>query len=116
MEILELKNNLRKVISLQEEIKDLTNSKKQLFSLTDFMENFRNCLIYVDHGERDRFFVPMNIALNKLNNLSDIVNNNSKLSFSQTKTKLLSIMNRYIKDLQRGFEEHDSESNLTHRD
>ncbi len=116
MDIQELRENVQKVISLREEVKNLKKSIRRTYSLREYVDLFRDRLIFVDHGERDRFFWPMHIASTKLDELSDMRNDEFNSRFSTTKTKLLSIMNRYIKDLQRGFVEHDLEVNSTPRD
>lgn len=65
--------------------------------------------LFIDHGEWDSFFCPMHVASNKLDELTYMTDDELNSRFSTTKTKLMSVMNRYIKDLQRGFVEHDSE-------
>ena len=116
MDIQELRENVQKVISLREEVKDLKKDNRRLYSLKEYVGLFRDRLIFVDHGERDRFFWPMHIAFTKLDELSYMTNDEFYSRFATTKTKLLSIMNRYIKDLQRGFVEYDLEVNSNRRD
>lgn len=113
MDIQELKENVISVISLKEEVKDLKKDNRRSYTLREYVGLFRDRLIFVDHGERDRFFWPMHIASTGLDELSNLTNDQFDTRFSTTKTKLLSIMNRYIKDLQRGIMEHDLEVNST---
>lgn len=95
------------------EVKDLKKSMGNSQSLKGYIELLYDRLIVVDHGERDRFYVPKHITSLKLNELFNMTNDQFNSRFSTTKTKVLSIMNRYIKDMQRGFEEHDLEENPT---
>ena len=57
MDIQELRENVQKVISLREEVKDLKKDNRRLYSLKEYVGLFRDRLIFVDHGERDRFFL-----------------------------------------------------------
>jgi len=116
MNINELKKNLEKVISLRDEIKDLKKGKQRTYSLREYVELFRDRLIYVDHGERDRFWWPMQVALTNIDEFTDIREEKFNSQFSANKTKLLSIINRYIKDLQHGFQQHDLESKSIRND
>lgn len=116
MYVNELKENLRKVISLRDEIQDLKKGNKRTYSLREYVELFRDRLIQVDHGERDRFWWPMHVALTKIDEFTDITEEKFNSQFSANKTKLLSTMNRYIKDLQLGFQQHDLESKSARQD
>ncbi len=112
-----IKENLEKVISLRDEIKDLKKGKQRTYSLREYVELFRDRLIYVDHGERDRFWWPMHVALTKIDEFIDIRREEKFNSqFSANKTKLLSIINRYIKNLQYEFQQHDLASKSIRND
>jgi hypothetical protein len=113
MDLQELKENLKTVIDLQAEVKDLKKGNRHTYSLREYVDQFRDRLINIDHGDRDRFFWPMHIASTRLDDLSNLTDAEIDSRFSTTKTKLLSIMNRYIKDLQHEFYIHDSGLNST---
>ena len=116
MYVNDLKANIKQIISLRDEIKELKKNNQRTYSLLEYVELFRNKLIHADHGERDRFWWPMHVALTKLDELSDIRPEKFNSQFSANKTKILSIANHYIKDLQRGFLQHDLELKSTHLD
>lgn len=108
MNIQELKDNLQIVTSLREEVSRLQKQNRRFYTLREYTEQFRERLIFVDHGERDRFSEPSRIANLKLDEL--YVNRDEfEVRFSASKAKLLSIMSKYIKDMNRGFVEHELE-------
>lgn len=115
MDIHELRECVRETTILYEEVQGLRKDNKRSFTIVDYIEMFRQKLIFTDHGERDRFFMPMHIASKKLDELTDMPKERINSRFATTKTKLLSIMGRYIKDLLRGFEEYDAELNSIRR-
>lgn len=103
----DLKENLKLVFSLRDEIMDLKKGNFRTYSLREYVDLFRDRLIHTDHGERDKFWWPMHIALTKLDELSDIEENKFNSQFSANKRKLLSTINRYIKEMQNELQEHD---------
>ncbi len=107
MQEIDLKENLKRVISLRDEIIELKKGNSRTYSLREYVKLFRDRLIYVDHGERDKFWWPMHVALTKLDELSDIEENKFNSQFSANKRKLLSTINRYIKEMQNELQEHD---------
>lgn len=106
--IAELKENIIGIISLRDELIQLKKYDRYTYSLYEYIELFREKLIFTDHGGNDIFWDPKHVALTKLDQLSDIDEESFNSRFSANKTKLLSIMNRYIKDLQHGFHLYDS--------
>lgn len=108
MNIQELKENLQKVILLREEVSCLQKHHRRTYSLREYTEQFRERLIFVDHGERDRFSWPVYIASKKLDELYEN-RDEFEVRFSASKAKLLSAMGQYIKDIQRGIKEHEAE-------
>ena len=115
MNIQELKENAQRVTSLHGEVRGLQKHNRGSYTLREYSEQFRHRLIFVDHGERDRFFWPKHVASTKLDEL--YVNRDEfELRFSASKIKLLSIMKEYIKGLEQGFKEHDLEESSSHRD
>lgn len=111
MNISELKQNLQQIIYLRDEIAESKKETRFGYSLKEYLELFRDKLIFVDHGERDKFWCPKHEATQKLDSLSDISLNEFSSAYSKNKTKLLSIINRYIKDMKLGFIQHDLEIN-----
>lgn len=111
----EIKNNLIKVISLRDEIKDFKKGSRQTaYKLSDYVDLCYDRIIAVDYGDRDRLYVPYSNASMKLQDFMQTDDKIINSQFSAHKTKLLSILNRYIKDLQLGLQEHDSELNSIH--
>jgi len=103
MNIQELKNNLIKVIALQKKIR-VKNKNSSGYSLKEYADQFRESIIYVDHGEGDRFAEPLRIASTEL----DLLSNSDYINrFAATKTKLLLIMGDYIRDLQHELQKFD---------
>jgi hypothetical protein len=107
MNVNDLKENLKRVISLRDEIMELKKENRRTYSLREYVELFRDRLIHIDHGEIDKFWWPMHIALTKLDELSDIEENKFNSQFSANKRKLLSTINRYTKEMQIELQEHD---------
>ena len=115
MNIDELKNNLRKVISLRDEINNFKKgSRHTAYKLSDYINLTYEQIIAVDYGDRDRFYLPYSNATFQLQNLMQTDEKVINTKFSVHKIKLLSILNRYINNLQHGFLEHDLELNSTH--
>lgn len=111
MDISELKEHLRRTISLKLELKELKSNG--LYKLSDYLKRFHRSLIDTDFGERDKFWLPYWDTSKELEELLHIDSNKLNSQFSANKTKLLSIVNRHIKGLQLGFREYDLESPLT---
>lgn len=110
----ELKNHLRRTITLKHELSELKRTDR--YKLSDYLDRFHQSLIHTDFGERDKFCLPYHYASNDLQNLFDLRPDKLNSQFSANKTKLLSIVNRHIKGLQDGFVEYDLELRSTHRD
>lgn len=108
MNIDELKNTVKDIAHLRDELKKLS-AKQQWYSLSDYIERFRNKMSSVDHGERDRFYMPYADASMSLSNLLDIDDQKLSSSFATNKTKLISCLNKYIKGMQKGFIAHEKE-------
>ncbi|MDO7876032.1 hypothetical protein Q5H93_14910 [Hymenobacter sp. ASUV-10] len=106
-----LRSNLRRVIELRDEIKEMPKpTGRGAYQPSDYLNQVRDRLRAVYHGERDRFYVPHTDAIMALQHLEELGTPKINSSFSTSKTKLLSILNRYIKGLQRGFAEHEKET------
>ena len=114
MNINDLREHLNKTISLKEELKEL--KKTDLYKLSDYLEMFHKSLVYTDFGERDKFWLPYYYASNSLKELHEFREEELNSKFSANKTKLLSIVNRHIKDLKHGFQQHDLELKSTRQD
>jgi hypothetical protein len=106
MYIEDLKENLKLVNELRDELKVLKKEARRGYTLHEYIDLIQERL-WNDHGERDRFAEPKRLANFKLDELRDINKEQFNSAFSKNKTKLLSILNRYIKDLQIGFQESD---------
>jgi hypothetical protein len=115
MDIKELHENTRKVISLRDEIIVLEKHRKEPtgYRLNEYVELFRDRLIWVDHGERDRFWVPMHNTLIKLDEMANIDPEKFNSNFATYKKNLLSVINRYIKEMHQGFDAHYKEFGST---
>lgn len=111
MNISELKQNLQQIIYLRDEIVESKKETRFGYSLKEYLEQFRYKLIIVAHGERDKFWCPRHVATQKLDSLSDLSLDEFNSAYSKNKTKLLSIINRYIKEMKFGFIQHDLEIN-----
>lgn len=107
MEIANLKENLRQVISLRDELIELKKGNRRTYSLKEYADLFRDRLRWTDHGMSDSFSLAEHDAFTRLDILCDIEDEKFNSAFSTHKTKLLSIMNRYINDLRLGFDKHD---------
>jgi hypothetical protein len=116
MDTADLKENLRQVISLRDEIVQLRKEDRRTYSLREYVDLFQDRLRWTDHGESDRFWRPMHVAITKLDEISNIDVKKFNSAFTTHKAKLLSIVNRYIKDLQLGFEQQDLELMSIRRD
>lgn len=116
MDITDLKENLRQVISLRDEIVQLRKEDRRTYSLREYVDLFQDRLSWTDHGEMDKFWRPMHVANTKLDEMRGIDVEKFNSAFATHKTKLLSIVNRYIKDLQLGFERYDLEAMSIRRD
>lgn len=117
MNINELKETLQAIISLRDEIEKLTKNTtvRHTYTLKDYVDLCHNKITWVDYGDRDKFYVPYHTASMRLSELRDIDDEKFNSAFKTHKTKLLSILNRYIKDLQHGFELHDLELRQAHQ-
>lgn len=115
MDIADLKENLRQVISLRDNLVELKKGHIRTYSLSEYLDLIQNRLIGTDHGERDKFYWPMHVANTKLDMLRGMDIDKFNSAFSTNKTKLLSIVNQYIKDLQLGFEQNDLEAKLNNQ-
>jgi len=107
MRIEEIRNNKRRLKELRDEILDSKKDSRFGYTLFEYLERVRDSIIYVDHGEGDLFFVPKHRATMKLDDLMDIDVKAFNSAYSKNKTKLLSIVNRYINDLTNAIEIHD---------
>lgn len=115
MDIADLKDNLRQVVSLKDNLFKLKKGDMRTYSLSEYLDLFQNRLIRIDHGERDKFYWPMHVANTKLDILREMDNEKFNSDFSTNKSKMLSIVNQYIKDLQIGFEQNDLEAKLNNQ-
>lgn len=107
MRIEELRNNLRRLKELRDEI-IMSNSKSRFgCTLFEYFVRIRESIIYVDHGEGDLFFIPKHRASLKLDELMDINVKEFNSAYSKNKTKLLSIVNRYLKDITHAIETYE---------
>jgi hypothetical protein len=114
MNLNDLREHLNQTEKLKLELKELKKTDRE--NLSDFLDRFHNRLVWTDFGDRDKFWLPYYYASNDLKILQDMTSEELNSRFSANKTKLLSIVNRHIKDLQRGFREHEEELKSTHRD
>ena len=97
---------------MRDELIPLTKPTSRFaYQMSDYVEQAHAKLRTVDHGERDRFYVPYAYALQYLDQLREKETLNTQ--FLTSKTRLISILNRYIKGLQHGFAQHDSEVGAT---
>jgi hypothetical protein len=111
MNVNALKANLSRVIALRDEIEAFQKPSEPFsYSLSDYVSEAYDRVINGYPGERDRFFVPHSVAVMKLQDMLDIEHDKLNSAFATNRTKLISILNRYIKGLQRGFQEHDLEA------
>lgn len=111
MDVNALRANLSRVIALRDEIEALQKPAGHFgYSLSDYVTQAYDRVINGYPGERDRFYVPHSVAVMKLQDMLDIEHDKLNSAFATNRTKLLSILNRYIKGLQRGFQEHDLET------
>lgn len=109
MKIQELKESVQKVITIRDQVRELKKTDRYSYTLGEYLVQFRERLNFVDHGERDRFSSPAHFANVKLSELTSKAPDELELRFSASKAKLLSIMSEYIKDMNRGFVEHELE-------
>jgi len=103
-----LRNNLQSVMELRDKIKALT-SVSCSYRLSDYVSQTRERITGTNHGQRDRFYTPQTDAQMQLQALLDEGNPKLNAQFSKHKTTLLSILNKYLKGMQRGFREHKAE-------
>jgi len=99
-----LKENLKRVIVLRDELKDLPKNNGRGYTLWECIDLFRERLINVDHGEGDKFWLPCHRATTKLEFFEEIGKTKFNTAFATNKTKLIAVLNRYIKDLTSEFE------------
>lgn len=111
MEIADLNENLKQVISLRDELKELKKGNRRIYSLREYVDLFHDRLIWTDHGMSDSISLAEHDACSRLDILCDIEVEKFNSAFSVNKTKLLSIVNRYIKDLQLGLQLYDLKEN-----
>lgn len=102
-----LKENLKRVIELRDELKDLSKSSRRGYALYEYIGLIRDRLIFVDHGEADLFAEPARIAGNRLAILADIGEDKFNTAFATNKAKLLAILQSYLKGLQSGLQQRD---------
>lgn len=102
-----IRANLRVAIELQDEIKALKPFQRNL--LNEYISQVYKRVSAVYHGERDRFYVPQAHATMQLGNLQIIDASTISTQFSVHRTKLVSILNQYIRGLQLGLLQHDTE-------
>lgn len=111
MDIQALKSNLLAIIALRDKVEALSSSDSHHgYQLSDYAEKARTRIYSADHGDDDWYFLPQWDAGNRFRQLQENGDARIDSAFATSKTKLLSILNRYIKDLQTGFREHDPES------
>lgn len=103
-----LRANLRAALELRNEIQDLEPGSR--YGISAYVSEAHDRFRAVGHGERDRFAYPHMMALQRLEVLQEKDNATLDRQFSTTKTKLLAALNLYCKGLQRGLQEHDSET------
>jgi len=115
MDITDLKENLKQVVSLRDNLIKLEKGDMRTYSLNEYLDLFQNRLNGTDHGERDKFYWPMHVANTKLDILREMDIEKFNSAFSTNKSKMLSIVNQYIKDLQLGFEQNDLEAKLNNQ-
>jgi hypothetical protein len=106
MDINELKEHLKKVLELRDELKDLPRNGR-CYTLWEYIGLFREKLINVDHGEADLFAEPARMAGNRLDILADIGEEKFNAAFATNKAKLLAILQSYLKGLQSGLRKLD---------
>jgi len=110
MDIAELKTTVQEIIALRNEIESFSKSEISFAkSLSDYINIVHNKLMWVDHGIKDRFYSPRFFISKSLSELMDIENKKINSAFSKHKSKLLSILNRYIKEMQKGFIDYEEE-------
>lgn len=109
MNIEELRENLKQIRLLRNEIAELKKERRFGYSLSEYLNLLRNKISFIDHGEDDKFWNPMHIATSEMSRLIDIRENEFNSAFSKNKRKFLSIIDRYIKDLQHGIDFHNQE-------
>jgi hypothetical protein len=109
MDTSELKENLKRVIELRDELQALSKSNRRGYTLWEYIELFRERLIFVDHGEADKFWLPLHRATTKLDFFVEAGKTKFNSAFATNKTALLAVLDRYIKDLTSEFQVVDQE-------
>jgi hypothetical protein len=96
----ELIRTLLRVKEIRNEIRDLDKKNSLNNDISYYIDLFHEKLIFTDHGERDKYALPKIDAINKIERMRLISTEKINSNFAQNKTKLLSIVNRYISQLQ----------------
>ena len=105
MYVQRLKENLVKFIELRNELSQLKPNQR-LYNLHDYIDVLQECINSVDHGDGDLLGEPARIACSKLDDKRDLDQNKFVTAFATQKRALLSIADRYIRDLQLGLSLH----------
>lgn len=109
----ELRTHLQAIIELRSEVKTLTKTGRSIYRLSDYVAMAYERIRTVSHGKRDRFYVPYSDAIALLQPLLDTPRNSLNLQFSTHKTTLVAALNQYVKSLQLGLRQSDSETGST---
>ncbi|WP_421752834.1 hypothetical protein [Croceimicrobium sp.] len=106
----EILNQIRSVENLKNRIESARRNDLLGGDLKSLLDEFRNSLLFFNHGERDRFFDPYHTAYSKIQEIED---NYSKSQFSTAyktvQRSLLSAVKKYISGMQDGLQEFDQE-------
>jgi hypothetical protein len=91
--------HVRQIEEIRQSVSDLNNPKSIGDCLIDYHYMARQKISSFPHGERDKFYVPYHTAINKLDGMLDEGEGKFSTAFKTSKTKLLSILDRYIKSI-----------------
>lgn len=116
MNIQELKSAIAKVESIRDKAQELTKSQaRNFYSINDYASHAREAIVFVDHGNRDRFWLPQHDALGALDKPLEDDEKKFDSAFLTLKNRLMRILNSYIWDMEKGFQEHEKEQSLNQR-
>lgn len=101
----ELKENLKRVISLRDELQSIAKPKvpNLVCTLKEYGERLRSLFSDTDHTVSDEFVNIHHNASHRLERLMDISNSILNLTFKTSRKQFVSVMNDYINGLQKEF-------------
>lgn len=108
--ITELKKTVLNTVELRNKLMEMTLPRKPYHHSFDYYITLaHNMIKEPDYGERDRFYLPYYSTSTDLSELMDIDEKKFVSAFKTIKAKVIAILNRYIKEMELGFVEHDLE-------